>query len=145
MQIGTHRFSTAIVGALVSCLVLAATALGTGPEASSSSSDPGIPADVAGDVVPAALADDGCGSGNGCVWENADFAGTKVVFNENDAGKVIILGGFNRSAKNRFGDRRMRFFAENGDLLSCINAGGSDRNLYGRTYRLAIGAADNPG
>ncbi len=138
MRPSSHMGGVAIIAlALTLCVASVAQA--------NSAFDPAeaVPAQVAGDVAPATALDSGCGSGNGCVWDTIDFSGSKVVFNTGDAGTLIALGSFDRSAKNNYGNRRMRFFAGNGDLLSCINAGGSDHNLYARTDFLTIGALDN--
>lgn len=82
-----------------------------------------------------------CGSGNGCVYTQIDFNGSKTTFGVGDAGKIIDLGSFDRSAANRFNARYMAFYRGNGSFLSCINDGKNDRNLFAATDILVIGGS----
>ena len=95
---------------------------------------------ASGEFTVSAL-DTGCGDGNGCVWTQIDFEGSKAVFGAGDAGQTINLGSYDRSAKNRFNARFMAFYRGNGSFLSCINPGNNDRNLYLETDLLVIGGS----
>ena len=138
---GRRTGCRALALAIVGLLALASASDGSergAPRTRHAPHDPsGAPV---GAIVPGSVADTTCDSGKGCVWTNVDFTGSKSVFGTADAGTTIILGSYDASAKNSFGNRRMRFFASNGDFLSCINGGNSDRSLNSRTYRLDIGA-----
>jgi hypothetical protein len=87
------------------------------------------------------ILDTGCADGNGCVWTQIDFEGSKLVFDVSDAGSTINLGSYDRSAKNRFNARYMAFYRGGGGFLSCINPGSNDRNLNLDTDLLVIGGS----
>ena len=95
---------------------------------------------ASGELTISAL-DGGCGDGNGCVWTQIDFDGSRNVFGPGDAGQSINLSSYDRSAKNRFNARFMAFYRGNGTFLSCINPGNNDRNLPLETDLLLIGGS----
>lgn len=130
---------------LVAALPATAQQKGSTPPASVDPTQ-AVPIQAAPIVIPgagiagiSAMSSPNCGSGNGCVWTQTDFNGSKKSFSASDAGQIIVLGNFDRSAANRFNSRYMAFYRSNGAYLSCVNAGNNDRNLYAETDLLVIG------
>lgn len=92
---------------------------------------------VSGAIIAiGASADGGCGSG-GCSWAQINFEGFRKEYDA--SGGYQFMGDRNRSAKNRFANRRMVIRAMNGDWLSCLNPDGNDANTYERSFFVDTG------
>jgi hypothetical protein len=90
------------------------------------------------------LTDTSCADGNGCFWSQTSYGGTKFTAGTAFAGTWYSLGTCNRSAKNRFADRRIQLgqYLGNGNyaILDCLGAGGNNANLLAAIDSFKIGA-----
>jgi hypothetical protein len=88
----------------------------------------------------AAGATGACPDGNVCFWKQADFDGDRMMADADVAGENKALGAYDRSAKNRFGSRKVLIKDIDMNVVGCINAGGEDGNLPGSATFFRIGS-----
>jgi hypothetical protein len=90
------------------------------------------------------LDDTSCADGNGCFWSLVSYGGTKFTASAAFAGTWYSLGTCDRSAKNRFADRRIQLgqYLGNGSyaILDCLNPGNNNSNLAAAIDSFKIGA-----
>ena len=88
--------------------------------------------------------DTSCGDGNGCFWTQAGYGGSKFSAGAAFAGTWYSLLTYNRSAKNRFADRRIQFGhylgQGNYEILYCLPPGDNESNLLAAIDSFKIGA-----
>lgn len=88
--------------------------------------------------------DTNCADGNGCFWSQTSYGGTKYTAGAAFAGTWYSLGTCDRSAKNRFPDRRIQLGQYLGGgsyaILDCLGAGGNNPNLLVAIDSFKIGA-----
>lgn len=93
------------------------------------------------------LAGSDCPDYNWCYWKQIDYGGQKLEAGTAVAGFFISLEDYDRSGKNRFGNRRVRILDYLGagiyEVLDCVPAGGNNRNLPLRADSYKIGAQGN--
>lgn len=94
---------------------------------------------LAGVLAPNAAADSSCNNGQLCVWTQGGFEGAKRTFAVSDAYLVLPLGNFDRSAKNRFANRWVSVYRDNGTYLTCILPGVNNSNLPQDADKMVIG------
>lgn len=89
------------------------------------------------------VSDTSCPDGNGCFWEQADYGGDRMTVGTGSAGSWQPLNGHDRSAKNRFDNRRIQFGQNLGggnyQVIGCLNAGNNDSNLGAAIDSFRIG------
>lgn len=103
------------------------------------------PQDPVGEPEP--FAGSSCPDFRVCFWNSTGFSGSKQKYGNNDAGIWYSLQQWDRSAKNRFGSRRVRI----GDYVSgdgiyvvdCLNPGDNNSNLPLRADSFKIGVPGN--
>lgn len=151
----------------VAVLCISAAALQVGPAAASDESEYGHAVEFGQPVFPGqgevgasvesdagltpevtTLAGGQCASGNVCFWKQIDFDGERVQCHPLICGvnSWLFLGDYDRSAKNRFGNRLVRIGDNQGgivDVLRCLNPGDNDRNLPLRADVFKIGQIDS--
>ena len=89
-----------------------------------------------------ASADSSCPDLNVCFWDRADFDGDRIKFDATDAGTNQPLGSHDRSAKNRFGSRRVRIKDVQFNVVWCLDAGENKDNLPASSFYFQIGATN---
>lgn len=78
---------------------------------------------------PAPRATSACADGNGCFWKQAGYDGDRKSADSSWAQQDRFLGTYDRSAKNRFGSRKLTIKDIDFNVVGCIEAGGEDSNL----------------
>ena len=89
-----------------------------------------------------AQADSSCGELKVCFWDQADFDGDKKSYDADVAGEIKQLGSHDRSAKNKFGSRRVQILNAQGTIVDCVPAGGSEDNMLAAADYFKIGATN---
>ena len=87
-----------------------------------------------------AQADSSCADLKVCFWEQSNYNGDRKSFDADDAGDNQNLGAFDRSAKNKFGSRKVQIKDSQLNVVWCLDAGETKDNLPGSAQKFRIGA-----
>lgn len=115
--------------ALLCLLGLASAPAGAGEQAAGTPASPTMPTSIdpsagrhlASFDTDVTVQDSTCGDTRLCIWENANYGGSKLVFQGGDQGWWTTNFTI-RSAKNHFDNRAVGFYNVNtGDRVRCLN------------------------
>ncbi len=103
-----------------------------------------VPTELPSTLEEGALEDSSCPDFKGCFWEFITYGGSRIEVGTSYAGSWYSLAQFDRSAKNRFGNRRIRIGDFDGsgeiEIVGCIDAGANNSNLPLRADSFRVGA-----